>query len=365
MRFFDEKGDGGSSQSSSGPPGFSHKMFTGGERKDASRVPTADAAARVTGHVPQRGAPQIPKSGSTTVPAAPSSQEVQVDPYPLYGLLLYRGDSLEAREFYESMIVDLGEASGRSILYLDIGHSGQRNPAFEKNAPAELRKQFDQFAKIYPGLVVQVGDEQFHRLRETRELAALLAVPESELPCFAYLTNPPQGTSNFPTLHFKDAWLSSAARRHVLSRTLASWHKGNPIESLITIGRTTTDQLITRLREKLKGLSAEVDQAVILAIDEWEGTSLGLPGLEWSADCHWVKLHDTEYTFSHSQAAVMKALIDLSLRGPRELREATILEEAGKSGSKIRHLFGRHPAWRKLITPGIPKGTIRLRLDRP
>jgi hypothetical protein len=112
---------------------------------------------------------------------------------------------VEASELYDRLIVDLGEATGKSILYLAVGHSGQRNPAFEKNAPAELRKRFDEFARIYPELVAKVGDEPFHRLRETWELARLLGVSDGDLPCFVYVTNPPWGVRDFPTLHFKDA----------------------------------------------------------------------------------------------------------------------------------------------------------------
>jgi hypothetical protein len=366
MGFLDGSGDaGGPSKPEGGVPGATHKMFTGGERKDASRVPTADAAARVTGHVSQAAGPQIRKSQGTTVPVRPGPQLVEVDPYPLYGLLLYRGDSVEASELYDRLIVDLGEATGKSTLYLAIGHSGQRNPSFEKNAPAKLRKQFDAFARSYPELVTKVGDEQFHRLRETRELAGLLAVPESELPCFVYLTNPPQGMSNFPTLHFKEAWLSSTARRKAFARKLIAWHKSDPIMPLIKPGRTTNVELAAELRETLHEMSVDVDEAVLHDADEWEGTSPGLPGLKWGADCRWVKRHNTEYTFTLTQAAAMSAIINLSRGGPRELGEETILTEASLDKSGLRIIFKGHAAWGTLLARGQRKGTIRLDLSEP
>jgi len=82
-----------------------------------------------------------------------------------------------------------------------------------------------------------------------------------------------------------------------------------------------------------------------------------------SADCRAVAWYGTIYTFTATQAACVKALIEHYEKAVCDVGESTILEIVESSQNRLASVFdnGKHPAWGAMIVPGSTKGTFRLK----
>jgi hypothetical protein len=79
-----------------------------------------------------------------------------------------------------------------------------------------------------------------------------------------------------------------------------------------------------------------------------------------SKDFASVRWFGTDYFFTASQGACIKVLFEAWRNDTPELRQETILNEAGLDSTSIKDLFKNHPAFGSMITPGSTKGSFRL-----
>jgi hypothetical protein len=84
----------------------------------------------------------------------------------------------------------------------------------------------------------------------------------------------------------------------------------------------------------------------------------------YSVDCRCVNWYGTVHTFTPTQAACVKVLIEHYKHGVPEVGEQTVLsnEWVETSQQRLASVFenGKHSAWGTMITPGSGKGTFRL-----
>lgn len=79
-----------------------------------------------------------------------------------------------------------------------------------------------------------------------------------------------------------------------------------------------------------------------------------------SSDFRAVHWFGADYTFTPTQAAVVRTLWEAWEDGVPELGIATILEAAGSESDRLPPLFHGHAAWGSMIVKGDGKGTYRL-----
>lgn len=79
-----------------------------------------------------------------------------------------------------------------------------------------------------------------------------------------------------------------------------------------------------------------------------------------STDFRSVHWFGADYSFTPTQAAVVRTLWEAWEDGVPELGIATILEAAGSESGRLPPLFQGHPAWGVMIVRGEGKGTYRL-----
>lgn len=79
-----------------------------------------------------------------------------------------------------------------------------------------------------------------------------------------------------------------------------------------------------------------------------------------SADFRSVHWFGVDYTFSPTQAAVVRQLWEAWEDGTPELGAATLLEAAGSVCDRLPPLFQGNPAWGVMLVKGEGKGTYRL-----
>ena len=79
-----------------------------------------------------------------------------------------------------------------------------------------------------------------------------------------------------------------------------------------------------------------------------------------SRDFASVNWYGTYYTFTAAQARVVAALWEAWQNGTPDVRQETLLDEAGSESRKLANLFRDHPAWGVLIVPGAARGLYRL-----
>lgn len=88
----------------------------------------------------------------------------------------------------------------------------------------------------------------------------------------------------------------------------------------------------------------------------------------YSVDCRCVNWYGTVHTFTPTQAACVKVLIDHYKKGIPEVGEDGILESSwvDSSQKRLASVFdnGKHPAWGTVIVPGSKKGMFRLATRR-
>lgn len=66
------------------------------------------------------------------------------------------------------------------------------------------------------------------------------------------------------------------------------------------------------------------------------------------------------YSFTASQAHIVRLLWEAWRNGTPNMRQETLLARVGSEGDRLANLFRDHPAWNTLIVPGGAKGTFRL-----
>ncbi len=81
-----------------------------------------------------------------------------------------------------------------------------------------------------------------------------------------------------------------------------------------------------------------------------------------STDYRTVRWSGDTFTFTPTQAACVKVLIENSVQGTPSIGEQTILEHAESSQGRLSNVFqnGNHPAWGTMIVSGPTKGTFRI-----
>jgi hypothetical protein len=90
-----------------------------------------------------------------------------------------------------------------------------------------------------------------------------------------------------------------------------------------------------------------------------------LPPARHSLDFCSVHWYGTDYTFSLSQASIVKILWEAWDNGTPAVHQQTLLDRVGSSMAdnskpRLRDLFRDHPAWTTMIRPGSAKGTFCL-----
>ena len=105
-------------------------------------------------------------------------------------------------------------------------------------------------------------------------------------------------------------------------------------------------------------LDAVADDAVCVHL-----VSQLLPRLQpcrHSVDFACVRWHGESYSFTATQAAIVRVLWSAWEEGCPEIRQETLLDQVGSESRNLSDLFKGHPAWGKLIVGGGSKGAFRL-----
>lgn len=138
--------------------------------------------------------------------------------------------------------------------------------------------------------------------------------------------------------------------------------------------------LVSDLYQAGKSLQAAVEAVPVAPLLEAiehnpaPDVAAGNPGhdnkpVRHSKDFRSVHWYGKDYTFTQTQAACVRVLMEAWEKGTPEVSQLTILEEAGSSmadnqNPRLRDLFrvGKktHPAWGRMIVVGSKKGTFRL-----
>ena len=83
-----------------------------------------------------------------------------------------------------------------------------------------------------------------------------------------------------------------------------------------------------------------------------------------SQDYTSVRHRGQSYSFTKTQAKVVKVLFEEQEKGCPAVGQESLLEKCGSEGSRLRDVFkgkdGTHPAWQKMIVRGSKKGTFML-----
>lgn len=93
--------------------------------------------------------------------------------------------------------------------------------------------------------------------------------------------------------------------------------------------------------------------------DQSEGESL--PPFRHSPDFRGVHWYGTEYTFTPTQAAVVRILWEAFEKGTPEVGGVSLLDSAGSSCERLRDVFRKHPAWDTMIVKGTRRGSYCLK----
>ena len=80
-----------------------------------------------------------------------------------------------------------------------------------------------------------------------------------------------------------------------------------------------------------------------------------------SPDFRSIRWEGDLFSFTASQAVVIKGLWEASMEGTPDVGDAYLLELAGSEGSRLRDVFKNNPAWATLIVDGQTKGSHRIR----
>jgi len=86
------------------------------------------------------------------------------------------------------------------------------------------------------------------------------------------------------------------------------------------------------------------------------------PALIHSDDYTSVKYQEKQYSFTPTQAAIIKVLDKNHERGTPVVRQDFVLTEIDSDARRLRDIFRNSDAWGSLIIPGSKKGTFRLNL---
>jgi hypothetical protein len=131
------------------------------------------------------------------------------------------------------------------------------------------------------------------------------------------------------------------------------------------IERMTLDQigayLLAMWREAASDERPQDAAGIVLTVrDSKPDPTLAAFGL----DCRTVAWFGSVYTFTPTQAACVKVLLEHYKNGVPEVGESTILtnEWVDSSQTRLASVFdnGKHAAWGTMIKPGSTKGTVRL-----
>jgi len=84
------------------------------------------------------------------------------------------------------------------------------------------------------------------------------------------------------------------------------------------------------------------------------------PACRCSLDCRSVLWHGERFSFTKSQAAVVKMLWAAWQNGTPDLGSETMLSEINSNLARLRDMFRSHPAFGSMIIAGETKGAFRL-----
>ncbi|MCK6465093.1 MAG: hypothetical protein L6Q93_09670, partial [Phycisphaerae bacterium] len=82
--------------------------------------------------------------------------------------------------------------------------------------------------------------------------------------------------------------------------------------------------------------------------------------LRHSSDFRSVQWHGVDYTFTATQAAIVKQLWEAYENGTPDVGGDTLLVNAESDTRRMADVFKKHPAWGSMIVEGTTKGTYRL-----
>lgn len=85
--------------------------------------------------------------------------------------------------------------------------------------------------------------------------------------------------------------------------------------------------------------------------------------LRHSSDFRSVQWHGVDYTFTATQAAIVKQLWEAYENGTPDVGGDTLLVNAESDTRRMADVFKKHPAWGSMIVEGSTKGTYRLAPD--
>lgn len=88
---------------------------------------------------------------------------------------------------------------------------------------------------------------------------------------------------------------------------------------------------------------------------------LNLEHPKHSPDFRSINWFGERYSFTPTQAAVVKILWQAWSEGVPEVGVAYLLENSGSEAARLPDLFRTHPAWKTLIVEGTTQGTYCLR----
>lgn len=87
------------------------------------------------------------------------------------------------------------------------------------------------------------------------------------------------------------------------------------------------------------------------------------PGIKHSIDFRSLSVNGQVYSFTPTQAAIVRLLVEAHENGTPDVSGDTLLEHCNSTSSQIKDVFRNNDAWGTLIVPGVSKGTYRLSLE--
>ena len=126
--------------------------------------------------------------------------------------------------------------------------------------------------------------------------------------------------------------------------------------------RQTIHQLLKRLEQLLQEIEEQIDSQ---EAREASGDQTPASSMEPGPDYYSVRWDDRLFTFSPSQAAIVRILWMAWERGTAEVSQDYLLVEIDSGARRLCDLFRRngkfHPAWGRMIVRGSRQGTYRLK----
>jgi hypothetical protein len=178
----------------------------------------------------------------------------------LRGYVLFSGDSLAAKEFFERRTVDFDVVSRDRVELVVIGHPAKCGPRYKEYRGEAQRRQDEREIEEYRrGVEACGGDEDLYILQETNDLAEELGVGRTLLPCVAFaLEDSPRDNV---IVSFDPGWFENPGSSRVVHRALCRWMESDTLRDLLA-RRLDPRRLCEELAPQLEHVRRSISRGI-------------------------------------------------------------------------------------------------------